>query len=60
MASMISFLCLATMGGLSGFERGGLAAGICGIAAVLVSGAAIAWSLLCRRRLTSLGLNANL
>ena len=57
-AASLIYLCLASIAGLTGFERGGMVGGIGGVIAVLVTGLSSTWVIFYCRRLSRAGVTA--
>jgi hypothetical protein len=57
-AVSLIYLCLASIAGLTGFERGGMVGGIGGVIALLATGLSSTWVIFYCRRLGSAGVTA--
>jgi drug/metabolite transporter (DMT)-like permease len=57
-AASLVYLCLASIAGLTGFERGGMVGGIGGVIAVLATGLSSTWVIFYCRRLDRAGVRA--
>ena len=57
-AVSLIYLCLASIAGLTGFERGGMVGGIGGVIALLATGLSSTWVIFYCRRLDSAGVTA--
>ncbi len=57
-AASLIYLCLASIAGLTGFERGGMVGGIGGVIAVLATGLSSTWVIFYCRRLAHAGVTA--